>query len=283
MKLDVQIVTGPQTSRVSKEVAEEQLRAHPQFPKKASVTLEEVEGRWVAAIATAKETKKAEKENPFGDSAEDSNEDTPEKDNPFGDESSDETEEPEAGETEEHEESETPAKEKSEHKPKKEKKDKEGDLGQILDLLNTLLTALGISPAGPAGLPVGGEEEAPPAPAPSPEGIPGAPSDDGGAKGEKSHMIHERALKPGEAPPGTTPIGAPSFSSVKVADDHPWKEAINVKRSFPVEEVIGNDESLASVKAELDALAEGTGYKVKQLVEGRTSDGKRTAKALISR
>jgi hypothetical protein len=87
-------------------------------------------------------------------------------------------------------------------------------------------------------------------------------------------------LKPGEAPPGSTPIGAPAFASV--ADDHPWKDVLGKKRTFKVDEPIG-DMTLASVKAELDSLAEGTGYQVKQLIEARNESGQRVASALISR
>jgi hypothetical protein len=47
----VQIIVGPPTSKVAKADAEAKLIAHPQFPKEADFTLEEVEGRWIAAIA----------------------------------------------------------------------------------------------------------------------------------------------------------------------------------------------------------------------------------------
>lgn len=269
MKLQAKIVTGPETSKVSKEDAEKQLRSHPAFPKSAAVELEEVEGRWVAAIATA--TKEAgpfppsdDEGPPAEEKPEAFSEDGPPSDDGDGD-SDDGGEAPDFG-----------GEDKPEGDGEKKEKGEKG-LDEVLHLLTTLLTALGIHPEGPDSLIPG--EEGPPAPPGGdvpPPGPPAAGPDDG-----KHHTVHERSLKPGESPPGSTPIGAPSFAAVKVADDHPWRDAIGVKRSFPVEEPIG-DASLADVKAELDSLAEGTGYSVKQLVEGKTSDGQRTAKALIS-
>ncbi len=276
MLLQAKIVTGPQSSKVSKEAAEQQLRSHPAFPKGAAVELEEVEGRWIAAIASVKEAEFPPSE---------PSEDKPEPEAPEGPPTPDAEEEgdkPDFG-------GEPDGDEKPEGE-KKEKGDKEGEKGeikQLLHLVTTLLTALGINPDAPDGLVPG--EEGPPAP-PGLDGPPGVPGEAGppgppgpGEHEDKNVVRHERSLKPGEAPPGTTPVGAPAFASVKIADDHPWRDAIGVKHSFPVEEVIGEDESLANVKSELDKLAEGTGYGVKQLVEGRTASGQRTAKALISR
>jgi hypothetical protein len=276
MKLEAKIVTGPESSKVSKEMAEKQLRSHPAFPKGAAVELEEVEGRWIAAIASVKEG-----EFPFEPSEEGPSDDKPE---PPVSEDGPSEEAPESDDegSEDHEKSETPGEEKKEHG--KDKKGEGGEIEHLVHLVTTLLTALGINPEGAGDSHVPGLDEGPPAP---PGGdIPGGPPSGPPVPSEgdgKNHTVHERSLKPGEAPPGSTPIGSPAFASTKIAEDHPWANAIGVKRSFPVEEVIDEDQSLADVKAELDAIAAGTGYEVKQLVEGRNKAGQRTAKALIAR
>lgn len=258
MSNKINIIQGPPTSKVTKEAAEKQLVSHPQFPKDASYTLDEVEGRWVAAITVeagppAFADDGAEPEAPAPELSEGppSDDEGPSDDGPElpGDDDS-----------------------KSDDKGDDEKGEK-GELKHIEKLLTTLLDALGINPDGDSPVPGPDDEQGPPAPdgPPSPDGPPGGQ--------EKQVVRHERSLKPGESAPGTTPIGAPSFASV--ADDHPWKGVLGKKRSFPVEEEIGNA-TLASVRAELNSLAAGTGYEVKQLREGTSPDGKRTAKALIA-
>lgn len=262
MKTKIEIIKGPPTSKVTKEAAERQLLAHPQFPKGASYTLDDVEGRWIAAIS------KVAGPPAFADD-EGGESPAPESDGPPSDDApSDEG--PDLGPPDDDE---GPSEEKGE---KKEEKGEKGELNEIKELLTVLLTALGLSPGGPEDSPVPGPDGAGPdgPPGPPPGGPEGGP--DGGH--EKQVVRHERSLKPGESAPGTTPVGAPSFSSV--SDDHPWKAIIGKKRTFPVEEEIG-DATLASVRSELSKLAKGTGYEIKQLREGRTSDGRRTAKALI--
>lgn len=259
MKVDTQIVTGPPTSGVTKEAAERQLRSHPSFPKNASVQLDEVEGRWIAAITTVA--------GPFEPSGE-----PPE--GPSGEAPETPTDGPPAGESDHSEPNgdEGPPKDKGDKKDKGEKGEK-GELAEVLHLLQTLVSALGLDAS-----PVPGLDEGPPGPPGVPPGPPGPP---GTAPDGKSHTVHERSLKPGETPPGGTPVGAPAFASTKVADDHPWSEAIGVKRSFPVEEVIG-EAALSDIHKELSDLAEGTGYRVRQLVEGKNTQGQRVARALIS-
>lgn len=275
MTLEAKIVTGPLSSKVSKEAAEKQLRSHPAFPKNASVTLDEVEGRWVAAIATVKEA-----ELPF----EPPKDEGPSEDGPPAPPSEDEGPPSEDGPPSDDEGGE----EKPEGEGKEKGEDKKGEgaeLSHLVHLVTTLLTALGINPEGPGDSHIPGLDEGPPG---GPDGqIPGGPPAGPPAPGPegdgKNHTVHERSLKPGEAPPGSTPIGSPAFAATKIADDHPWAAAIGVKRSFPVEEVIGDDTPLSEIKAELDSIADGTGYEVKQLVEGKNKAGQRTAKALIAR
>ena len=251
---NINIISGPPTSKVSKEEAEAQLLAHKSFPKNASYALSEVEGRWIAAIAAG----------PFEPSGEEPSDGPPKPD--FD---SEPEEKSDGG-------SDFPEEKKEDHEPKKEDKgDKEkgGELGEIKELLTTLLTALGLSPEGAEDSPIPGLEGPPPPPGDHNPAVPGEQGAD-----NKTHTVHERALKPGESPPGTTPVGAPAFASV--SDNHPWREVIGKKKSFVVEEPIANAR-LADVQAELSKLAEGTGYSVKQLREGNV-DGKRTARALIS-
>lgn len=271
MALEVRIITGPSSARISKEAAAKKLAEHPEFPEGATFELEEVEGRWVAAIASekvaefppksedegsegpAEEAPEAPAEGPADDAPAEGGEEKPEGDDKGGD------------------------------KPKGEHDKKGGELDQVLHLLTTLCTALGIDPLGADASPVPGLDEGPAAPVPgevpAPHGHDGPPAGEGLGNDNKTHTVHERALKPGEAPPGTTPIGSPAFASV--GDDHPWKNVLGQKRTFKVEEPIG-DAKLADVKAELDALADGTGYKVAQLREAEVN-GQRIARALISR
>lgn len=266
--MELQIIHGPSASKVTKEAAEAQLRSHPAFPKNASVMLDVHEGHWVAAIAKVAE---------FGD------EHTGEPSEPEAEapDAPDEAPSDDAPESPDEDDSNPFSDEKKEDGDKEEKGEK-GELKQLLHLVTTLLTALGINPdAGEGDSPIPGLDAPGPDGPPADGPPPGPPSD--GSGDEKQHIVHERAMKPGDIPPGSTPVGAPAFASVKVADDHPWKDIIGEKRSFPVEETISDDESLADVKQELDSLAEGTGYQVKQLVEARNASGQRTAKALISR
>lgn len=261
----VQIIAGPLTSKVSKADAEAKLTQHPQFPKEADFVLEEVEGRWVAAIAP-----KVAEGNPFGGGGEDaggppSPDGPPTPEGPEGD----------SGESPDGSGDEKP---EGEDKPKDEKGEKGGEKSEIAhltQLVTLLVQALGLDPSGANPAPgVDDPHGGPPSEEGGPhEGPPGPGADD------KTHTVHERALKPGEAPPGSTPVGAPAFASV--ADDHPWKGVLGKKRTFKVEEEIG-DQTLASVHSELKQLAEGTGYRVAQLQEAR-QDGRRVARALISR
>jgi hypothetical protein len=54
MALEVRIITGPPSARVTKEAAAKKLAEHPQFPEGAAYELEDVDGRWIAAIASEK-------------------------------------------------------------------------------------------------------------------------------------------------------------------------------------------------------------------------------------
>ena len=229
----VSIIPGPLTSKVSKEDAEDKLTNNPRFPKDSSYTLDEVEGRWVAAIVEADGPPP-----PPLDTPEDfaSLDDTPE---------------------------ETPEKPKDEKEDKDKDKSIEDKVEHLTDLLTKVVDALGLGdkPEKPA-------EDAPPSP--------DSPEDDAH---HKDHLIHERALKPGEAPPGTTPVGAPAFSNVR--EDHPWKNVAGQAATFTVEDEVGNT-PLSEVQGELKALASEIGYTVKQ-VRHSEDNGTYKVAALISK
>lgn len=264
------IITGPPVDKVSREEAEAKLKAHPQFPKNASYALENVEGRWIAAITESVE-KTAAPPDAFedGGGAGDTPDGPPEpSEAPKG---PDETPDSDDGD--------------SDDKPKGDKKDKgeseKSELGEIKELLTTLCTALGIAPTPDSPIP--GLDEGPPPPPPGDAPDAPGPSDLGGDG--KTHTVHERALKPGEAPPGTTPIGSPSFASLR--EDHPWKQHLTSDESIKeikLAEAISDDESMSHIAAELQRLAAETGvFKLDQLKEDRDNSGQRVARALVVR
>lgn len=262
MDTKLQIVAGPPTTNTTREAAEAGLRAHPQFPKNAAVELSEVEGRWVAAIAvTASEDLTKESAPPFGGGADGGGEGGP----PTPDAASPDTDGPPS-------EDDAPS---DDDKPKKEKggeKGVEAQLHAVTEMLHTLMEALGLAP-NPADSPVPGAED----PGAGPPGPPGA--GDGGDS--KNRVVHERALKPGEAQPGSTPIGAPAFASV--SDDHPWKEVVaSDTREFQLAEEIGDDEPMATIAKEIEQLAEGTGFRLTHL-SPEAHNGKRIARARLER
>lgn len=257
----LRIIRGPLSAKVSKADAEQGLVNHPEFVKGSSYTLEDVQGRWVAAIHEAAppfEEESPSEDSPFDEPVvpEDSGSEDKKDDGPSEDEKSEEKSE------------------KSDDKSDGEKGDKkeglEAKVDKLTDMLTTIVDALGLSEMPPMP---GDELGGPPMDVPPP---PGGPEE--GPK-PKTHTVHERALKPGEAPPGTTPVGAPAFSSVR--EDHPWREIIADAANFHVESEIG-ETSNGDVLNELQSLASEVGYKVGQFKPFERG-GKRYAKALITR
>lgn len=286
----VEFVRGPLVSEFTREAAEKGLRQNTKFGPKiasgAAYALDEVEGRWVAAIVV-------EADSPFGGPADQSEEaPAPKSEGP------DDTAAPEGGEEpkgdSEGGESEGPEGlpgEGGEHKPGEEGKGGKEEL--IIQTLDAICQALGIpNPSGagdtlsPDASPLGpgGPDGAIPPPPPGPAG-PGAGGPPGGGipghgPGDQ-HIVHEKALKPGEVPPGGTPIGAPAFSHVR--EDHPWKHVAGKLASIVVANPIG-DAPIADVHDELSSLANelGGGYKVTGLQESYDESGQRIAHAVIS-
>jgi hypothetical protein len=273
------IVAGPPTKDVTREVAEQALRAHPQFPKNASVALDEVEGVWVAAIAIEDSTKTAAPFPPSGDGGSNTD-DGGSSGPPAPDAGSDDADSGEGPPSDE----EGPPKE---DKPEKGEKGLEHQIHALTEMVHTIVEALGLAPS-PADSMMPGADMPGAGPPGGPPGAGGPPGPHAGGPGQgagpdgQQHIVHERAMKPGMAQPGSTPVGAPAFASV--ADDHPWKEVIaQGVEEFEAEEVISDEESLAAVQAEIDQLAAGTGYKLKGLKDARNENGQRVAHVRIGR
>lgn len=255
----LEIIQGPLSSKMSKEEAERALTSNPAFVKGSSYTIDNVEGRWVAAIAAGP---------PFGaDAAEDAPEPTPD-DGPPEDLKPD-SDKPEPSDSD------------SEDKPKKDKGEKKGleaEVKHLTEMLTKIVDALGLG--DPTDSPVPGDDMGPGGPddlgpPPMPPGGPEGGPDDS----SKQHIVHERALKPGEAAPGTTPIGAPAFSNVR--EDHPWLSMVNEAATFSVTDDIG-DTPTDEVRKELQSLASEIGYNLRQF-QHEVKEGHRVASALISK
>lgn len=243
--MSIKIITGPKTSKVSKDEAIEALKSNPNFPKEASFSVEDVEGRWVAAFeAAAPPDFEVEEVSVDEDTLDDSSSDDSDDSDGFSIDSED------GPESEDSEDSET------------------SQLDAIKNTLDSICQALGVDPesGGVDGLDdiPGIAEEAPPEAAPN----------------EAQRIIHEKSMGPGDVPPGGTPLGAPAFASV--SDDNPWKKAaIDGVEEFPVKEKIGST-PLNSVRQELKQYAEEIGYRVAQL-DVSSTDGIRVASAIIQK
>lgn len=276
--------TGPKVADLTRDAALAAAKSNPNFPKNADeITVEELDGHWVAAVHVA--------DNPFGGPADQTDDgagpksegpdDT--KPEPKDDKPDDGGEGPDMGEGPD-----------GPPKPEDGKKGGEGhELHALMDAVQKILVALGI-PDTEGESPVPGEE-----PPGGPEGPPPGPP---GAEPQTVH--HEKALKPGEVPPGQTPVGAPAFSSVNPivarGETHPWENLVardkhgNVVRdkdgnlkltvaTQELEERVPDHYGASDVDAELREVAYATPFKVKQtqvLTDPKT--GHRIARALIS-
>jgi hypothetical protein len=269
--------TGPKINTMTREAAIEAAKTSPQFPKGADdITVEELDGHWVAAIHVA--------DSPFGGPADETDDgpgpksegpgDTkPDNDGPPKDESSDDND----GDDEDNDGPPHKEPDGDEHG----KGSESHEIKALFDLVNQIAVALGIPDLGGES-PVPGEEPSEGPPGPDAGGPPGA-----GAPPAPEEVHHEKALKPGEVPPGQTPVGAPAFSStnpiIARGEKHPWEGLIGVAATFEVEERVPDHYSAADVDAELSEVAYGTGFKVKQAqIWTDEHTGHRIAKALIS-
>lgn len=271
--MSIVFATGPLVSKVSRAKAIAAIEKNPDFPKGSEVTVEELDGHWVAAVHVAEG-------NPFGGGGPadaDEGAPGPKSEGPGDKEPSEGPDDgpPAPDEGDEGDSPDGPPK-PGDGDEKGEKGGEHHELGVIADGIQKILVALGIPDEGAAGeSPIPGAD-GPPAP-PGPEGPP--PGAGGPPPGPG------KAMKPGEAPPGGTPVGAPAFAKVLAShaiQPHPWASIMGYAATFETEERIPEDHKLADVDAELQQLARGTGYKVKQIVEARSTEGYRVAKALIS-
>jgi hypothetical protein len=274
MNMSIVFATGPKVHTMTREAAVEAAKTSPRFPKKADgITVEELDGHWVAAIHVA--------DNPFGGPADQTDDAPGPKSEGPGDTAPDDGSD---GPDAEPDGDEGPPKDDEHGDEKKDEKGGEGhEIKALLDIVNQIAVALGIPDlSGGEESPVPGEE--PPEGPPGPDGPPGA-----GAPPAPEEVHHEKSLKPGEVPPGQTPVGAPAFSSVypdnpivQSSKEHPWEKLAGALATFEVEERVPDHYSAADVDAELQEVAYGTGFKVKQAKVWTDESGHRIAKALIS-
>lgn len=229
--------------RMSKDDARESLER--QFEGAEVIDLKRRGDKWVATLL---EPKQAE----FPPKADDDSEDSPP---PFEENGGDSGSDSEDGSGDEPPSSEDGG--EGEGPPKGEKGEK-GELHAVLDLITQIADKLGIVP-GPHA-PGAEDPMAPPGGPPVPPGPPGAgPAGPPGGPGNE--ILHRTKLKPGETPPGGTPVGAPAFASTDLSrlasfdafDDTPNK-------------------SIKEAHAELTAAYGPHGFTVRQIkrVEGGT-------------
>lgn len=147
--------------------------------------------------------------------------------------------------------------------PKDGKDEKGGEMHAVLDILAQIADKLGILPPGAPMAPGAEDPMGPGAGAP-----PMAPPAPAGPKPQE--IMHRTKLKPGETPPGGTPVGAPAFASTDLSrlasfdafDDTPGK---TVKQAH----------------AELTAVYGPHGFVVRQIK--RVENGQRLAAKLSRR
>jgi hypothetical protein len=155
--------------------------------------------------------------------------------------------------------------------PSPDKGESEGsELHQLMSLVHEIAAALGIG--GPA---VPGADDMPMGP---PDAGPPPPPPHGGMDG-KQHVVHERALKPGEAAPGTTPIGAPAFASVAASHQAAADQLARMASFDAFDDTPGK--TVKQAHAELSALYGPYGFQVRQIK--RVEGGRRLAAKLSRR
>lgn len=270
-------VVGPPSTTVERSKAIELLYEHPQFPKNARLAdIEEENGNWVATLKFA--------DFPFSDDGGEGPDDKskPPKKNennfegPNGDNSDEPIDEGPPGDD-----SDSSDSSDSDKGDKDKKGGEKADLEEVKTLLEGIATALGIpipgaegdSPIpGADGLDAPGPDQVPPPPG---AGIPGGPPPGhGGHEGPPS----QHALKPGEAPPGSTPVGAPAFASTQ--KENPFPEYIGRAQTFEVSDL--TDAPLGTCIRELRSMVEPWGYYIHQCKASNTEEGNRRVAALIA-
>jgi len=263
----VEFIPGPLTSEMQRADAERTLRTHPAIQKGAAYALEQMDGRWVAAIVHMSAPA------PFaGGGPADADEESPGPKS-YGPDDAEPSEGEDMDDSDEGDAPEGPPDLEDKSKKKKKKGDKNDK--KILELLEAIVMALGIAPPSVASPDNSSDGDLPP-------GVPPLPSDDkkrNNSSDQNMHIYHDRVTKPGETPPGGTPIGAPAFASIRA--DHPWSHVANKAASFFVEEKVG-DESLSKIRKELSSLSKEIGYRLASLKEIVDDDGDRAVIGVIT-
>ena len=168
-----------------------------------------------------------------------------------------------------------------EGKPKSEGGGKDSEVLELLHLILDAIVGPSVPPGPGAGAPsphpappgAGGPPGGPGGPPPGAGGPPPGPPGAGGPPGgpHVQEVIHKRVLKPGEAPPGTLPVGAPALS-----------HTIPVSQLNSLQGLTdGRNISLSQATADLDKKFSPYGFKVAQIQ--RLNDGSEKIAALLSR
>jgi hypothetical protein len=281
--MSVELIIGPPISGangMSREAATESLLRNPQFPEGTDYTIQQHEGHWIAAYvkqagpfppsSDEEEAPEPKSEDSASDSAAGPPSDGPPSDGPPS---------PDDG-----------GGDGPPHKEHGEGGEKGGGLHLVEQKLDLLLTALGIDPAAIGGDPGMGADGMPPGPdgpmgpagpPPPPHGGPeGGPPGGPGGPGGPETTVHQRAMKPGEVPPGGTPLGAPAFAKVK--EQHPWGHMIGVVPHFRVgPEHIGS-QNIVEVEQELQSLAKSGGFRIANFQPFLDENNERYVTATVS-
>lgn len=153
------------------------------------------------------------------------------------------------------------------------------DIQQVFDLVKQIAQAVGVAPelgdGGEEGLP--GPHPGAPKP-PPPPGAGGPPPGPPGAKGGKPPS--QRPLRPGEAPPGTTPVGAPAFASVREQNEANGLHPMTGRARELI--VSGPAMPLKAARQELNELYREAGYEVKRIVPATDDDGRDILRAKLA-
>jgi hypothetical protein len=243
-------------TKLSREQARDSLERY--FDNSEIVSLQRRGSEWVATLMVPH----VAADNPFSDDSADSDGPPVPDSKPKGDSDSDDSGDSDSPSSD----GPPKAKDGDDKGPESPK----GELAEVVTILHAIADKLGLGPGDPmGGDPMAGPMDGPPGPPPGPPGAPpaGPPGD------QKQHVVHERALKPGEAAPGTTPIGAPAFASVNSA------KLARMQSFDAFDDTPGK--SIRQAKEELEQQFGPLGFQVRQIK--RVENGQRLAAKLSRR
>lgn len=154
--------------------------------------------------------------------------------------------------------------------PPEAKGGEKAEIAALLDLMTAIADKLGVVPGG--AVPGAEDSPMPGGPEGPPPGPP-APDAHGGVGGPgHQEVVHRTKLKPGDTPPGVTPIGSPAFASTQ--DDLARVASFDAFDDTP-------GKSIKAAKAELEEMYGPLGFQVRQIK--RVEDGQRLAAKLSRR